>query len=94
MSQFVSESECLRICNLPATVHWRRWIRAKIPSQEISTGRIYNRELVRHLAAKIAPVAGTPSQAPQRTAPETRVSAPVDSGVPLANRKAGLLETR
>lgn len=104
MSDFLTESESLRACNLPSTSHWREWLRSKLPNQEISTGRIYQRGLVDHLAAAIRPLAGEPAPEPKRQAePEIGFSGPVDSGVsrrtkregpPLSNRIAGQLEHR
>jgi len=103
MSAFLSESSCLRACNLPDTAVWRQWLRAKLPSQEISTGRIYDRAMVDLLAAKIKPVTGDivlPPE-PQRQAPAVlQYSRPVDSGrpkrsdTPLENRNGPALETR
>ena len=104
MSHLISESQALRTCNLPDTPHWRGWLRRNLPSNDISTGKLYDRALVNGVAEKLKPM--QPPQSPVRTeseAGECRVSGPVDSGVPtrpkraeqnLTNRAAGAFEIR
>jgi hypothetical protein len=93
MSAFISESQSLRACNLPDTPHWRGWIRSQLPSQEISTGRIYERALVDHLAAKIRPLNGDIVLPPEpRAVPaEMQHSGPVDSGRPRRDTEPPLV---
>ena len=87
MSAPITESQALRTCNLPDTPHWRNWLREKLAPQEISTGRIYDRGLVDHLAEKIRPLAGSPAPEPQREAPRHATSAPVEANAaPMKNR--------
>ena len=90
MSTFLSESEALRACNLAATPTWREWLRRNLPSQEISTGRIYSRDAVSALHAKIRCLAGDPAPEapePQREAPRHATSAPIDANAaPMKNR--------
>lgn len=99
MSDLISESQALRTCNLPDTPHWRGWLRKNLQSHDVSTGRLYQRDLVEQIATKIAPMAGTP----KREEPAIRFSGPVDSGHAaspkpderrLENRLAPPLETR
>lgn len=103
-AELISESQALRVCNLPDTPHWREWLRRNLQSTDVSTGKLYDRALVADVAGKLAPM--QPRQSPVRTdqdAGECRVSGAVDSGVaprpkrnqePLANRLAPTLETR
>lgn len=108
MSDFQTESEALRTCNLPATQNWRDWLRSQLPSQEISTGRIYDSALVAHLASKIGDFAratNPPEEEPQPAPelPRVAFSGPTDSGIrprakrhvePLTDRRGPQLETR
>ncbi|NQX00458.1 hypothetical protein HQ447_07340 [bacterium] len=102
MSDLISESASLRKCNLADTPQWRNWIRSQLPSQEISTGRIYDRCLVDLLASKIADFArATNPPEEQRETVTFGHSGPVDSGIgrkrgqmPLTDRGAPQLHSR
>jgi hypothetical protein len=49
----VSESEALRVCNLPSTPRWRDWLRETLDPIELTSGNVYERSSVRSLARKV-----------------------------------------
>ncbi len=95
MDQPISESSSLRKCNLPDTAHWRRWLRQNLESQEIGTGRFYERNQVDHIASKIGSFASStnPPQAAQSGSIAAGASG-VKRAFPLLNRLGLQGETR
>jgi hypothetical protein len=102
----VTESQALRMVNLPSTPSWRQWLRNHAASQEISTGRIYSRAAIEALAAKIKPLTADivlPPEQPEQPAPTPRQAptalqhskpSPIRSGPALTNRLVADLTTR
>ncbi len=95
LPELYSESESLRKCNLPATPHWRNWLRSKLPAQSAGGGLVYPKYAVDGLAAQIGDFARATNPPEEAAPPRTATSAPIDGNPrPLANRLASPLTTR
>jgi hypothetical protein len=56
-TRFISESEALRMANLPATPKWRSFLRARLGGEQVAGGVVYDRFEAEILARKIGPFA-------------------------------------
>ena len=102
----ITESQALRLCNLPATASWRSWLRNHAASQELTTGKIYSRSAIEALAEKIKPLTSDivlPPEEPEQPAPIPRQAptglqfskpSPIRAGQPITTRIGPELQVR
>ncbi len=74
LPELVSESQGLRMLDLPATPHWRNFLRRQLPSTSTGAGNLYDRFAVQELAARISDFAAA-TNPPEVSSTSTRATA-------------------